>query len=161
MKLRDSRPALTRQQELILDYWISLCAEGQLPTRRQINPARLGTALASTSLVQKEETGFRYRLTGSRLKGLFGNDGEKSLLAVIDDNISEAGSESLELTLEMGRPVTGSRRVGARWHCWLRLPFLDEDGQRSLVLCVDEFPASFDAGPSETRDEELAERFVA
>ena len=95
------------------------------------------------------------------MKGLFGSNQDKSPLVVIDETISEAGSQSLELALETARPVSGNRRVGARFHCWLRLPLIDETGEPTLVLCIDEFPASLDHEKSDGIDLEMTERFVA
>lgn len=157
MKIQNTQSVLTDQQRLVLDYWVSLHNDDALPTRRQINPVRLGKSLASTSLVQKSDGAFKYRLTGSRVHGLFGSQQDKSLLEVIDETIAEAGSASLELALESGKPVSGSRKVGARWHCWLRLPFLDEDGAPNLVLCIDEFPTHI----APQVDAPMTERFVA
>lgn len=161
MDLENGQSVLTRTQRDILAYWVSLSIDGDLPSRRQVNPARLGTALAHTSLVQRNGDEFRYRLTGSRVKGLFGCNQDKSPLAVIDETIAEAGSASLGLALETRRPVSGSRRVGARWHSWLRLPLLDEAGEPSLVLCVDEFPASLDGALPNRSNLAMVERFVA
>ena len=161
MEISNRLSVLTGPLKSILDYWTSLIAEGQVPTRRQINPARLGEALAHTSLVQRQRSGFKYRLTGSRVHGLFGCNQDKPLLDVIDETIAEAGSASLELALETGRPVSGSQRVGARWHCWLRLPLVDETGEPTLVLCVDEFPAFLGSERPVSVSTLMEERFVA
>lgn len=157
MKLTSRESVSTKCQKSVLSYWSSICRDGRLPTRKDLNPAQLGLALAHTSLVEKISDRFRFRLTGSRVNALFSGNADGDLLAKIDASIEEAGSSSMELALETGRPVSGSRRIGARWHYWLRVPLLGDDGHRSLVLCVDEFPSR---PPLETI-EEMRERIVA
>ena len=132
--------SLTERQRALLSYWSQITATGQLPERRDINPGQLGIALASTSLVQKEGETFRFRLTGSRLENLLERSVKGKLLQELDATSEEAGSTSMMLALETGRPVAGNRKIGGRWHCWLRVPLLDEDGNPTLVLCLDEFP---------------------
>jgi len=141
MELNTRNSELTECQKGLLSYWNSLCSNGQLPSRRALNPVQLGVALAQTSLVEKVDNAFRFRLTGSRIQGVFGKNPQERLIDEIDASIAEAGSSSMEIALETGRPVSGSRKVGARWHCWLRVPLLDDSGNRTLVLCLDEFPA--------------------
>lgn len=141
MKLVDRESALTERQTDLLSYWTSLCDGQSIPARRELNPARLRGALAHTSLAEKSGDKFSFRLTGSRIAALFGRNAERQLIDEIDANIAEAGSSSMDLALETGRPVIGSRRVGARWHCWVRVPLVNDQGKAALVLCLDEFPA--------------------
>ena len=158
MMLNSRESVLTNHQNSLMSYWTSICRDGRLPTRRDINPVQLGGALANTSLVEKTGWDFRFRLTGSRINALFGGDRPDELLEKIDASIEEAGTSSMELALETGRPVSGSRQVGARWHFWLRIPLLDDEGQRTLVLCLDEFPSR---PPVTDVSESMAERIVA
>ncbi len=158
MILKSRESVLTNYQNNLLSYWASICRDGRLPTRRDINPVQLGGALANTSLVEKMDDRFRFRLTGSRINTLFGGDRPDELLEKIDASIEEAGTSSVELALETGRPVSGSRQVGTLWHFWLRVPLLDDDGQRTLVLCLDEFPTR---PPVADIFEDSAERIVA
>lgn len=141
MKIKTSETVLTESQENLVGYWTSMCQGGRLPSRRHLNPVQLGTALANVSLVEFTQGAFRFRLTGSRISAVFGLGARGRVIEEMDNNIAEAGSASMELALETGRPVSGSRKVGARWHCWLRVPLLDDQGNRLLVLCLDEFPA--------------------
>lgn len=141
MNFVESVSVLTERQKNILEYWVSVRGSGDIPRRRQINPAQLGGALANTSLVEKKNHSFAFRLTGSRLEGLFRRKPQGRVIEEIDARIAEAGSESMALALETGRPVSGSRKVGARWHCWLRVPLLNDAGEPTLVLCLDEFPS--------------------
>ena len=141
MKLVDRESVITERQKDLLSYWTSLCNGQSIPARRALNPARLRAALAHTSLAEKSEDKFKFRLTGSRIAALFGRNAERQLIDEIDDSIAEAGSSSMDLALETGRPVIGNRRVGARWHCWVRVPLLNDQGMATLVLCLDEFPA--------------------
>lgn len=153
---------LTEGQENLLAYWVSICRGGRIPSRRELNPALLGAALANTSLVERANNSFRFRLTGSRIEAVFGRGGEGRVIDEIDASIAEAGTESMELALETGRPVSGSRKLGARWHCWLRVPLLDDAGNRRLVLCLDEFPSREPgAFQEQARDGAMIERIVA
>ena len=162
MDLSTSNSEMTECQNGLLSYWNSICREGAIPSRRALNPAQLGVALAHTSLVEKVNDTFRFRLTGSRIQAVFGQEAQDRLIDGIDANTAEAGSASMELALETKRPVCGSRKVGARWHCWLRVPLLDDAGDCTLVLCLDEFPAR---KPSPFRQADLqgdmVEQFVA
>lgn len=162
MELNTSNSELTECQQGLLSYWNSLCDNGQLPSRKALNPAQLGVALAQTSLVEKADNMFRFRLTGSRIQGVFGKNPQDRLIDEIDASIAEAGSSSMDIALETGRPVSGSRKVGARWHFWLRVPLLDDAGNCTLILCLDEFPAHKPALLQETdfRDDKV-EQFVA
>ena len=153
---------MTECQNGLLSYWKSICSDGVLPSRRTLNPAQLGMALAHTSLVEKVNETFRFRLTGSRIQAVFGQEAQDRLIDGIDANTAEAGSASMELALETGRPVSGSRKVGARWHFWLRVPLLDDSGERTLVLCLDEFPARKPSPLKETGfHDDMARQFVA
>lgn len=164
MTLDRTESQLTDRQKSLLAYWESLCKGGQLPARRRLNPVQLGGALANTSLVEQVASSFRFRLTGSRLEGLFGRKAQGRLIDEIDASIAEAGSASMELALETGRPIMGHRKVGARFHCWLRVPMLDDDGQARLVLCLDEFPSHLPAKTQGFTEEDFidkTERIVA
>lgn len=152
---------LTARQRSLLNYWGSKCVSGQLPRRRDINPVRLGGALANTSLVEQAGDTFRFRFTGSRLEGVFGRRTRGQVIETLDAVIAEAGSSSMELALETGRPVSGSRKVGARWHCWLRVPLRNDAGKNSLVMCLDEFPSELPEGHNEGTLAEFPDAIVA
>lgn len=144
--MENSETGRTERQQALFEYWSSICGAGELPCRRKINPGRLGGALGHTSLVERRGEAFRFRLMGSRLEGVFGRDANALVIDSMDANIAEAGSASMAIALDTGRPVCGHRKVGTRWHCWLRLPLLDDDGNLSLVLCLDEFPTALPSG---------------
>lgn len=141
MAALDTHSVLTKRQRALLNYWVTLCKDGGLPSRRKVNPVQLGGALANTSLVEKAGDRFRFRLTGSRLEGVFGRKVKGRVIDTMDRAIAEAGSASMDLALETSRPVSGCQMIGARYHCWLRVPLLDDDGHPTLVLCLDEFPS--------------------
>ncbi|MEM7661946.1 MAG: PAS domain-containing protein [Pseudomonadota bacterium] len=138
MSLSDGKSRLTERQENLVSYWKSKCIQEQWPRRQDINPGDVLNALSSISLVQRSDDGFRFRLTGSSLTALFGGDLAGQFIRDIDTEVEEAGSASMEIALETGRPVYGSRKFGTQWHIWLRLPLLTEVGEPLLVLCVDE-----------------------
>ncbi|MEM9668275.1 MAG: PAS domain-containing protein [Pseudomonadota bacterium] len=142
MSLRDGRSHLTERQKELVEYWKSKSTDGKWPCRSDINPGDVLSALASISLIERDEDGFRFRLTGSSLRSVFGGNVQGQLIREIDVAVEEAGSASLEVTLENGHPVCGSRKMGDRWHIWLRLPLLDETGDPRLVLCSDEVVAA-------------------
>ncbi|MEM6899852.1 MAG: PAS domain-containing protein [Pseudomonadota bacterium] len=138
MNLSDGKSPLTERQHSLLSYWKSKCVSGAWPSRRDINPGHVLSALSSISLVECNMHGFRFRLTGSSLRAVFGGDLAGQFIDLIDEKVEEAGSASMSLALETGLPVYGSRRFRSEWHIWLRLPLLDEHGRPQLVLCADD-----------------------
>ena len=133
-----SESRLTERQARLVSYWKSKSVDGCWPARGDINPGEVLSTLATVSLVELTGEDFRFRLTGSRIRTIFGHDPQGQLIAEIDETVEEAGSASMAVALESGRPVSGSRKLGHRWHLWLRLPLLDERGAPRLVLCADE-----------------------
>jgi len=138
MSYSRSESRLTELQQRLVAYWKSKMVDGVLPSRRDINPGEVLGALAHVSLVEKNADGFRFRLTGSHLRTIFGTDVQGQLMSEIDLTVEEAGSASMGITLETERPVSGCRKVGKKFHRWLRLPLRSDDGEPHLVLCVDE-----------------------
>ncbi|MEO0883108.1 MAG: PAS domain-containing protein [Pseudomonadota bacterium] len=138
MSLSDGKSRLTERQESLVSYWKSKCSDGLWPSRQDINPGHVLNALASISLVEKRGDQFRFRLTGSSLRRVFGGDLTGQVIREIDRLGEDAGSASMSIALETGRPVYGSRKIGSEWHIWLRLPLLNEHGAPDLVLCADE-----------------------
>lgn len=138
MQISRGESVLPERQQRLVAYWKSKQVAGTWPGRRDINPGDVLGALSTVSLVERSAEGFRFRLTGSRLRDLFGGNLQGKLISLIDRSVEEAGSASMDLALETGRPVSGSRKVMGRWHFWLRLPLLDEQGRPRLVLCADE-----------------------
>ncbi len=133
--------ALNPMQARILDHWHEISSPHDIPHRRDIDPGKFGCALGHISLVELCDSGFRLRLTGSLISNVFNHRGKGKLLSEIDASVAEAGSASMSLALETGHAVFGDRQLGARWHCWLRLPLRDETGRARLVLCFDEIAA--------------------
>jgi len=125
-------------QAKILDHWHEIAADEGVPSRSKLDPGKFSAALGNISLVELDTHGFRFRLTGSLLHGIFRDAKKGLLLSEIDASVEEAGSASMSLALDTGRAVFGDRALGARWHSWLRLPLRDEIGVARLVLCFDE-----------------------
>ncbi|MEL7480237.1 MAG: PAS domain-containing protein [Pseudomonadota bacterium] len=156
MKISDVESRLTERQKSLLSHWKASAGGGHCPRRKDIDPGKVLNALSTVSIVETTHDGFRFRLTGSRLRHLFGGDVQGQLISAIDAEVEEAGSASMELAIETGRPIHGNRRRDGRWHFWLRLPLRDDNGQVSLVLCADELcdredGASVRCGEADTR----------
>lgn len=151
MQISHAESVLPERQQRLVAYWKSKQIAGTWPGRRDINPGDVLGALSTVSLVEWSSEGFRFRLTGSRLRDLFGGNVQGKLISHIDKSVEEAGSASMDLALETGRPVSGSRQVMGRWHFWLRLPLLDEQGRPRLVLCADELCDDACGGLTERR----------
>lgn len=125
-------------QAKILDHWHGIVGDGGIPHRADLDPGKFTCALGHISLVELGDEGFRFRLAGSHLHEIFADVDKGGLLSEIDISVEEAGSASMSIALETGRAVFGDRKVGSRWHSWLRLPLMDEAGVARLVLCFDQ-----------------------
>ncbi|MEL7127958.1 MAG: PAS domain-containing protein [Pseudomonadota bacterium] len=146
MTTHTHKSVLSERQARLVQYWKSKRVDGAWPSRCDINPGEVRCSLANISLVELSDQTFRFRLTGSRIQRIFGKAVVGQLLHDIDASVEEAGSASMALALETGRPISGSRRVGEKEHSWLRLPLLNEAGDPQLVLCYDEI-SDLSAGP--------------
>lgn len=141
MTRQETGPVLPAEQQLIA-YWQSLSAasRSRCPARRDINPCHMGAALANVSLLQADPaTGLVFRLAGSAIQALAGRPLGGVPVSAVQGALAGHWARGSRQALALGEPVRGrAAAVTDGWDmAWLRLPLLDERGERSLVLCHD------------------------
>lgn len=134
-------PATPAQQTLIR-YWQQLPrAEGQAcPARRAVNPFHLGHALSDITLVETGGAqGPVIRLAGSSITALAGRPLRGLAVDSLDGPLAGLWRRGVDEALASGGPVHDriASPIAGRDLAWLRLPLLDGDGVRRLVMCHD------------------------
>ena len=130
---------VTAAQRDVIAYWKS-CRDSQgLVSRTRINPGALGTALASISIVEHEESGaLRFRIAGTRVQSLFGMDVAGQNVRDVLGKHARHYTAGLKAAIERRAPTGGLIGEAPRYHAWLRLPLVNARGELTQVLCHDE-----------------------
>lgn len=139
--------AMLGDQREVYDYWLKLRGDRRMPTRDEFRPKGIVRRLPMMSLVELSacERRFRFRLAGTGLRNVFGEELTGRFLSDI------AFGEQLDFWREVYDGVAGSA-VPAQgytrlaWRdrpvvvqAWLRLPLAGADGQVSAILGYDRF----------------------
>ena len=128
---------LTPAQATIIRYWRSRCENGRAPHRHDIDPGVLRSHLSAISIVEVEpDGGVRFRLAGSAVRGVFGQEMRGRRLDEFDGPAADMWSLGLTSVLERQRPVGGIIKRQDDYHAWLRLP-LRPTATGYMVLCHD------------------------
>ena len=147
---------VTEAQRLLITHWYECRTAGGLVPRDAIDPGTVRSTLASLSIVEINEAGEgRFRIAGSRLRDIFGQDVRGRPVAEIAGAHGEGYALGLISAIERGVPVGGVMETAGRLHAWLRLPLADDYGLVNQVMCHDELvahgrallPASADTQP--------------
>lgn len=143
MRQQNVFAGVTDAQQVLIGHWQSRRdGEGRV-AREDIDPGALRSALACVSIVEIDAAGeSRFRIAGSRLREIFGQEVRGMRLAEIAGAYGDCYTLGISAALERGEPVGGVIETGGRIHAWLRLPLIGDDGQLSQVLCHDELLAS-------------------
>ena len=135
---RKLKQVLSQDQAKLLKYWTGKCSEGRLPVRKEISPADLIFCLSSISILeQKEGEEFTFRLTGSSLKDILGQECRGRCVS------DECGNEvpwaiALRRCQATNSPVFGVTPVGhRRSHHWMRMPLQPDENGHQCILCFD------------------------
>lgn len=150
MKSRAEFRGATAAQESIIAHWQAARAGRDLPRRSDINPGKLRAHLSSISMIELGEDGAaRFRLIGSRILSLLGEDARGRELSALTQDKQAMWSLGLMAAAERARPVGGIIPRHNDRHAWLRLPLASGDPDTSLILCHDvilsaEQPEDFD-----------------
>lgn len=136
------------EQRQLYDYWLS-CGEGKsMPSRADINPARIPRLLPFLSLIDVDDAigQSRVRLAGTRLRDVY--DREITGLRIDDLDLGakrDYWMAAYRHTALDGKPTQGIVR-GPRVNkehlvqYWIRLPLTAADGSRvGMVLGLDYF----------------------
>jgi hypothetical protein len=130
---------VTEAQRLLITHWYQCRTPDGLVPRDAIDPGTVRSTLASLSIVEINEAGEgRFRIAGSRLRDIFGQDVRGRPVAEIAGAHGEGYALGLLSAIERGVPVGGVMETGSRLHAWLRLPLADDYGQLTQVMCHDE-----------------------
>lgn len=133
---------VTEAQRLLITHWYECRTPDGLVPRDAIDPGTVRSTLACLSIVEINETGEgRFRIAGSRLRDIFGQDVRGRQVAEIAGAYGEGYALGLLSAVERGEPVGGVMETGGRLHAWLRLPLADDYGHLTQVMCHDELIA--------------------
>lgn len=128
---------LTDAQASIVKYWRSQAVGAHVPNRNDIDPGILRAHLAAISIVEVEASGgVRFRIAGSGLRSVLGQDMRGRLLSEVTGEAADMWSLGLTSVLERGLPVGGIIDRANDRHSWLRLPLSGPTGA-AMVLCHD------------------------
>jgi hypothetical protein len=148
-----------RAHEELYAYWASRRRGGELPGRRDIDPAGFKRHLPTISLidVRGEPADFRVRLAGTGLFGVYGREITGMTLDQIYPSF-EAGDWRQRLTrvVEGRKPAVGVHSLAWRGASrlslvWLRLPLATDGGRVDMILGYDAVIGLRDDSPSGVR----------
>jgi hypothetical protein len=139
------------EQRQLYDYWLEVAGDNVLPSRADINPARLPKLLPGISLIDANDDVklCRVRLAGTRLRDIY--DREVTGLSIVDlpiGNKLDYWLTAYRRTIENATPTQGVLRgpIVNKEHVvqyWLKLPLRTTSDSVGMVLCYDHFvPAS-------------------
>ena len=130
-------PGLTLAQAELIEHWRACCHGGGLPLREQLDPGQIRAHLSEVSIVEiQDNREARFRLVGSGLRKVFGQDMRGRRIADLEQGVLEMLSLGLERSCEEQRPVGGLIERTYDTHAWLRLP-LQGPEHAVQVLCHD------------------------
>lgn len=128
---------LTRAQTELVQHWQACRRSGVLPSRACLDPGAIKAHLSSISMIEVNESGrAKFRLAGSGLRELFGQEMRGRLLSDLDQTTFEMWSLGLARAFDMQQPIGGLIERELDSHAWLRLP-LRSERSGALVLCHD------------------------
>jgi len=128
---------LTDAQSDLISYWRKAHTVGIPPARESLDPGAIRGHLSSISIVEIGRDGqARFRLAGSKLRQIFGQDMRGRSLTELAPTAYEMWSLGLSCMLEQQRPLGGLIERGSDAHAWLRLPLQTGPGG-ALILCHD------------------------
>lgn len=124
------------EQRLFFDIWRKASNQETMPTRKAISPCEFSTLLPYISLFEfeKESQKLKITVTGSALRGVFGDDPKKILL---NPEIEGAVNTIMEIR-DTGLPKCGvcqnfdPGRTGLL-RFWLRLPLGSNAGIEGII----------------------------
>ena len=128
---------LTKAQTELIHHWRICRQSGVLPSRACLDPGAIRAHLSDISMIEVTELGdARFRLAGSGLRKLFGQEMRGRLLSDLDQTTYEMWSLGLARAFDMQQPIGGLIEREKDTHAWLRLPLRPADSS-ALVLCHD------------------------
>ena len=134
-----------RAHEELFSYWASRRLGGRLPGRASIHPDHFKRHLPTVSLidVMREPRGYRLRLAGTELYGVYGREITGQLLEeVYAAPAAEYWRAELDKVVETRRPGVGVHNLSWRGSphlsiLWLRLPLASNGTDVDMILGYD------------------------
>jgi hypothetical protein len=139
------------EQRQLYDYWLEMASAHVIPSRSDINPARLPRLLPGISLidVHSDLNQCRVRLAGTRLRDIYDREVTGMLVGELPcGNKADYWQAAYRRTIELALPTQGVVRgpIVNKEHVvqyWLKLPLRTTSDKVGMVLCYDHFvPAS-------------------
>jgi hypothetical protein len=148
-----------RAHEELYGYWAALRKADRLPGRRDIDPAAFKRLLPTVSLVdvRREPLGFRMRLAGTGLYGVYGREITGLDLSQVYPAPEAADwHERLKRVVETRKPAMGVHSLAWRGSArqsivWLRLPLAGDGQSVDMILGYDAVIGVRDEPPSGVR----------
>lgn len=135
--LSNSFAGLTQAQAELVQHWQVCRQNGVLPSRTCLDPGAIKAHLSAISMIEMTESGrAKFRLAGSSLRQLFGQEMRGRLLSDLDQTSFEMWSLGLARALDVAEPIGGMIERETDTHAWLRLP-LRSNQSGALILCHD------------------------
>ncbi len=129
---------LTDPQRKLVKHWQACQSPGMLPHRDALDPGAMRACLSAISMVEVTPAGgIRFRLAGSGLRTLLGQEMRGRWLSDLRSDVADMWSLGLASVLEKQQPVGGMIEREDDCHAWLRLP-LRATASGALILCHDE-----------------------
>lgn len=128
---------LTSAQTELVQHWKNCSENNNLPSRACLDPGAIKAHLSEISMIEVSDSGrAQFRLAGSGLRTLFGQEMRGRLLSELNRTTFEMWSLGLARAFDMQQPIGGLIEREADTHAWLRLPLRSERSS-ALVLCHD------------------------
>lgn len=145
MSPQSGAPTILRAHEELFAYWSSLRRNGALPSRADLDPARIKRLLPTVSLtsVLRAPRDYRVRLAGTALYGLYGGETTgRRLCEVYSPSAADYWRRELDLVVAGRRPRAGDHNMAWRGAAhvtllWMRLPLAANGRDVDVILGYD------------------------
>jgi hypothetical protein len=128
------------------EFWTSVCADGQLPQRADIDPLRMPTKLLPHILLIDVEAGatprFRWRLLGTHITKVLGRDSTgKYIDDILPPELYDEFVEPLVWAIAKRRPVRvfgGAEHIGKDWVAYENYiaPLIDNTNSVNMIFGI-------------------------
>jgi hypothetical protein len=141
---------VVREQRQLYDYWSGLSQTGEIPSRSDINPAKLPRLLPGISLIDVADVleDSRVRLAGTRLRDIYDQEVTGMRISDLPCAIKQDyWLAAYRRTIDLATPTQGVVRgpLVNKEHVvqyWLKLPLRTSSDKVSMVLCYDHFASA-------------------
>ena len=140
-----AQAAAARAHEELFAYWCSRREGARLPSRASIHPCHFKRHLPTISLIDvtREPRGYRMRLAGTELYGLYAREiTGRGLDQIYAPPVADYWRRELDQVVETRRPAVGMHDFAWRGAphvsvLWLRLPLSSNGSDVDMILGYD------------------------